>query len=100
MANRVLAALKGGIHYETDYDSDVDTGTQPALAEASEVAEVAANLVEGSLVLTNYTATLALKCPDTKIATFAYSLGTIVQGESGLKAKIDSSTDEQFLFTQ
>jgi hypothetical protein len=81
MADAVLAKLKGGIHYETDYDSDLDQASMPPVQEGENTAELLAHLTEGSLVLTNYTATLALKCPDTKIATFAYSLGTFVQSE-------------------
>lgn len=81
MANAVLAKLRGGIHYETDYDSDLDQGTLPPVEEVENSAELVAHVTAGSLVLTNYTATLALKCPDTKIATFAYSLGTFVQSK-------------------
>jgi hypothetical protein len=40
-----------------------------------------AYVTAGSLVLTNYTASLAMKCPNTRIAMLAYSEGTAVQRE-------------------
>lgn len=88
MANTVLSRLKGGIHYETDYDADVDQSQMPPVQEGVNLAGIVEHLTAGSLVLTNYTASLALKCPQTKIATFAYSLGTIVQGEFDNKQRL------------
>ena len=75
MADMVLSRLRGGIHYETDYNSDLDRNS------AKGIADFVTNVELGSIVLANYTATLALKCPDTKIAMLGYSLGSFVQSE-------------------
>lgn len=73
MARSVLSQLKGGIHYETDYNSDLDR-------DHPQGALFAANVVAGANTLTDYALTLTLKCPNTKIAMLGYSLGSFVQG--------------------